>query len=82
MERGRVLWFNNATGEGRIRSEEFGDKLFVHYSAIAGDETRFRTLQEDQLVEYERVIGPGPGPDGLGRLAYSVRPVQADQARS
>jgi CspA family cold shock protein len=72
MERGRVLWFNNATGEGRIRSEEFGDKLFVHFAHIIGE--GFRTLEDDQLVEYERVIGPGP--DGLGRIAYSVRPVQ------
>jgi CspA family cold shock protein len=74
MERGLVLWFNNATGVGRIRSNEHGDKLFVSFAFIVME--GFKTLEEGQLVEYERVIGPGPGPDGLGRIARSVRPVQ------
>ena len=53
-ERGRVKWFNDSKGFGFI-SRENGPDVFVHYSAIQSD--GFRTLAEDQEVEFEVVQG-------------------------
>jgi cold shock protein len=68
-ERGKVLWFNNAKGTGRIVSDEPGDRLFVHFAFITRQEGQFGTLSEGQVVEYSREIQPGP---------YGDRPVAMD----
>jgi CspA family cold shock protein len=52
---GTVKWFNEAKGFGFIRRED-GDELFVHYTNIVG--TGFRTLKEDDRVEFEVSEGP------------------------
>jgi CspA family cold shock protein len=52
---GTVKWFNDSKGFGFI-SREGGPDVFVHHSAIQGD--GFRTLNEDQAVEFEVVRGP------------------------
>jgi len=52
--RGKVKWFNDAKGYGFI-SREDGPDVFVHHSAIQAD--GFRSLEEDQLVEFEVVQG-------------------------
>lgn len=52
--RGTVKWFNDAKGFGFI-SREDGPDVFVHHSAIQMD--GFRTLQENQTVEFEIVQG-------------------------
>jgi CspA family cold shock protein len=52
--KGKVKWFNDAKGYGFI-SREDGTDVFVHHTAIQGD--GFRTLQEDQEVEFEVVQG-------------------------
>ena len=58
MAKGTVKWFNDSKGYGFI-SQENGDDVFVHYSAIDGD--GFKTLHEDQEVEFEVTDGPkGP----------------------
>lgn len=51
---GKVKWFNNAKGYGFIGQEGASD-IFVHYSAIQED--GFRTLKEDDLVEFEVIEG-------------------------
>jgi cold shock protein len=57
-EQGKVKWFNNSKGYGFI-GRETGPDVFVHYTAIAGD--GYRSLQENQKVEFEVVKGPkGP----------------------
>jgi CspA family cold shock protein len=53
-ETGKVKWFNDAKGYGFI-SREDGPDVFVHHSAIQGD--GFRTLEENQEVEFEVVQG-------------------------
>jgi len=53
--KGRVKWFNDSKGFGFI-SQENGPDVFVHHSAILGD--GFRSLAEDQAVEFEVVEGP------------------------
>ena len=54
-ETGTVKWFNDAKGYGFI-SREAGEDVFVHYSAIEGD--GFRSLREDQQVEFSVEQGP------------------------
>jgi CspA family cold shock protein len=51
---GQVKWFNDAKSYGFI-SQEDGTEVFVHHSAIQGE--GFRSLQENQLVEFEVVQG-------------------------
>ncbi|HKA23920.1 MAG TPA: cold-shock protein [Thermoanaerobaculia bacterium] len=55
MAKGTVKWFNEAKGFGFI-SQENGEDVFVHYSAIQGD--GFRTLAEGDKVEFDVVKGP------------------------
>jgi len=52
---GTVKWFNNSKGYGFLSQEE-GDDVFVHYSAIQGE--GFKTLEEGQQVEFSIEDGP------------------------
>jgi CspA family cold shock protein len=52
---GTVKWFNEAKGFGFIRRDD-GAELFVHYTNIEG--SGFRTLKEDDKVEFEVNEGP------------------------
>jgi len=54
MSQGKVKWFNDSKGYGFIESDE-GDDVFVHFSAIQSE--GFKTLQEGQLVEFEKTDG-------------------------
>jgi CspA family cold shock protein len=53
-ETGKVKWFNDSKGYGFI-TRETGPDVFVHHSAIQGN--GFRTLAENQEVEFEVVQG-------------------------
>ena len=55
MAQGTVKWFNAEKGYGFIAPEDGSADLFVHYSEIQGN--GFRTLEEDQKVEFE--VGEG-----------------------
>ena len=58
MAKGKVKWFNANKGYGFI-SQENGEDIFVHYSAIQTQ--GFKTLHEGQAVEFEITQGPkGP----------------------
>jgi CspA family cold shock protein len=50
-----VKWFNEAKGFGFI-SQEGGQDVFVHFSAIEGD--GFKTLTEGDRVSLDVVQGP------------------------
>lgn len=56
MPKGNVKWFNASKGYGFI-SQESGEDLFVHFSAIQGDDG-FKSLDEGQPVEFEITQGP------------------------
>jgi len=55
MAQGRVKWFNDAKGYGFI-TQEGGEDVFVHYSAIQSQ--GFKSLAEGDVVEFEVTRGP------------------------
>ena len=68
MAQGSVKWFNDAKGYGFI-SQENGEDVFVHFSAIQS--SGYRSLNEGQTVEFDVAQGP------KGPQAANVRPVEA-----
>jgi CspA family cold shock protein len=59
MPTGTVKWFNESKGFGFIKPDEGGEDLFAHFSEIQAK--GFRTLQENQRVEFVVKAGPkGP----------------------
>ena len=55
MIQGTVKWFNDAKGFGFI-SQDGGEDVFVHHTAITAD--GFRSLAEGDRVEFEVTTGP------------------------
>jgi cold shock protein len=55
MVKGKVKWFNDSKGYGFL-SQENGDDVFVHFSAITGD--GFKSLAEGDDVTFEVTKGP------------------------
>ncbi len=53
---GIVKWFNSSKGFGFINSEE-GNDVFVHFSALAGEDDDYKTLNENDEVEFDVVQG-------------------------
>jgi cold shock protein len=66
MAQGQVKWFNDAKGYGFI-TQEGGEDVFVHYSAIQAQ--GFKILAEGDRVEFEVTRGP------KGLQAANVRKV-------
>lgn len=65
--KGIVKWFNDAKGFGFITETGKPDDIFVHYSAIQGDD--FKTLVEGQEVEFELIDG------AKGKQAFDVKKI-------
>jgi CspA family cold shock protein len=63
---GIVKWFSDEKGYGFITPDDGGKDLFVHFSNIDGE--GFKTLREDQPVEYE------PSQGQKGPEATNVKP--------
>lgn len=67
MALGTVKWFNANKGFGFIAPDDGDADVFVHYSAI--ETSGYRSLEENQKVEYTLMQGP------KGPQAEQVHPV-------
>jgi CspA family cold shock protein len=65
---GVVKWFNDGKGFGFITPEDGSKDLFAHFSEIRNN-GGFRSLQENQRVEFEVKQGP------KGLQASNIRPL-------
>ena len=64
MATGTVKWFNAEKGYGVITQDGGGPDVFAHFSAIQA--TGYRSLEENQRVEFEITQGPkGPQADQI-----------------
>ena len=54
MSIGTVKWFNNSKGYGFL-TDEAGNDVFVHYSAITMD--GYKTLKQGEEVKFDVVQG-------------------------
>ena len=66
MATGIVKWFNADKGFGFIAPDDGSADVFAHFTAIAT--SGYRTLEENQRVEYDTTQGP------KGRQAANIRP--------
>ena len=66
MAQGTVKWFNGDKGFGFITPDYGSKDVFVHFSEIRG--SGFRTLEENQRVQFEVEQGP-KGPQAVGVTA-------------
>ncbi len=64
---GTVKWFNAEKGFGFIAPDDGGADVFAHYTAIAA--SGYRSLEENQRVEFETAEGP------KGLQAANIRPI-------
>lgn len=66
MKTGTVKWFNAKKGYGFI-SDENGDDIFVHFSAL--NMSGFKVLEEGNKVEFEVIEGEkGPQAANVTKL--------------
>jgi len=67
MATGTVKWFNAEKGFGFIAPDDGGADVFAHYSAI--NASGYRSLEENQKVEFEVTQGPkGPQAENITPL--------------
>jgi CspA family cold shock protein len=67
MPTGKVKWFNDSKGFGFITPDGGGEDLFAHHTAIQMN--GFKTLKENQKVEFEVRKGP------KGLQAADIKPL-------
>ncbi|MFZ8978401.1 MAG: cold-shock protein [Candidatus Nanopelagicales bacterium] len=73
MAQGTVKWFNAEKGFGFIAQADGGADVFVHFTAIQAD--GYRSLDENQTVEFDIVQGPkGPQADNVRIIACGRAP--------
>lgn len=53
---GKVRWFDEKKGHGRIERDDGKQDIFVHYKEIQGK--GFRTLKEGEKVTFNEASGP------------------------
>ncbi len=57
MVKGTVKWFDSRKGFGFITREDGSGDIFVHFSAIKGDDDEFKIIYEGDIVEFEITDG-------------------------
>lgn len=68
MATGIVKWFNAEKGYGFITPDDGSKDVFAHFSAI--NASGYRSLEENQRVEFETTAGPkGPQAENITPIA-------------
>ena len=78
MVEGTVKWFNSRKGFGFINSEDGGD-VFVHYSALTGEDDEYKTLNENDQVKFDVIQGQ-KGPQASNVVVTQKAPPQLRQS--
>jgi len=75
MVKGTVKWFDSRKGYGFITCDDGSGDVFVHFSAIQGEDDEFKKLFEGDVVEFEIVEGQkGPQASNLTVIEKAPRP--------
>lgn len=80
MVKGTVKWFNSKKGYGFITQEDNAADIFVHFSAIKGDENEFKIIYEGDIVEFDIVEGQ-KGPQASNVVVIQEGPRQSFRGR-
>jgi CspA family cold shock protein len=74
MVKGTIKWFDRRKGYGFITRDDGADDVFLHYSAIKGDD-EFKAVYEGDKVEFEITDGDkGPQASNLKVTEKAPRP--------
>ncbi len=66
---GTVKWFNDSKGFGFITRDDGEKDVFCHHSAIQDTGDDYRTLAENQKVEFDVVQGEkGPAAENVTKI--------------
>ena len=57
MVKGTVKWFDSRKGYGFITLEDESGDIFVHFSAIKGEDEDFKIIYEGDICEFEVTDG-------------------------
>ena len=83
MVKGIVKWFDSKKGYGFITRDDDATDVFVHYSAIQGDDEEFKTIYQGDKVEFEIQDGnKGPQASNLTIIEKAPRPSFKGKRRS
>ncbi|KAK4844210.1 hypothetical protein QYF36_017725 [Acer negundo] len=77
---GKVTWFDDVKGYGFIKPDDGGADLFVHQKSIKSD--GYRTLYENQSVEFDVQLEPGSKYQALDVTAPGGNPIQSPKKES
>ncbi|KAK3224315.1 hypothetical protein Dsin_011340 [Dipteronia sinensis] len=77
---GKVTWFDDVKGYGFIKPDDGGADLFVHQKSIKSD--GYRTLYENQSVEFDVQLEPGSKYQALDVTAPGGTPIQSPKKES
>jgi CspA family cold shock protein len=81
MVKGTVKWFNSRKGYGFITREDGSGDIFVHFSAIHGDDADFKIIYEGDIVEFEVTEGD-KGPQATNLTVTEKGPRQSFRSES
>ena len=79
LVQGTVKWFNSRKGYGFINSEEGAD-VFVHFSALTGNDDEYKSLNENDKVEFDVSEGQ-KGPQASNVVVTEKAPRQFSSDR-
>ena len=80
MVKGTVKWFNSSKGFGFITQDDNATDIFIHFSAIKGDENDFKIIYEGDIVEFDVVDGE-KGPQASNVVVVEKGPRQDSRSR-